>query len=243
MTRSRLSRGTGSNRVGELTTHFSLYSLYSRWIILHSMCCKLGIMCDEYLIVLWVCCTFWNRDIVLDIRRRFGWRAWRREYRERNWKFSDVESVRLLTLFLQWTYTRNGLFRHTVYLLLLVTAAAILLSILYLILTRLFTKVIMHITLVLSILLNMSVMYDSSPSLVLMLSVLVVSVPTTGSQNTTVSHCFSSFYKSSQIIARSWSYHIHNNCPPLCGLLLWLQFPYSIGFFASPGHDGCLETS
>jgi len=43
---------------------------------------------------------------------------------------------------------------HTVYLLLLVTAAGLLLSTLYLILTRMFTRMIMHITLVLSILLN-----------------------------------------------------------------------------------------
>lgn len=45
--------------------------------------------------------------------------------------------------------------RHTVYLLLFVTGAALLLSTLYLILTRIFTKAIMHITLVLSIALNM----------------------------------------------------------------------------------------
>lgn len=45
--------------------------------------------------------------------------------------------------------------RSTVYLLLLVTAAAILLSVVYLLLTRMFTKIIMHITLVLTILLNM----------------------------------------------------------------------------------------
>lgn len=45
--------------------------------------------------------------------------------------------------------------RSTVYLLLLITAAAILLSVVYLLLTRMFTKIIMHITLVLTILLNM----------------------------------------------------------------------------------------
>ena len=45
--------------------------------------------------------------------------------------------------------------RSTVYLLLLVTAAAMLLSAVYLILTRMFTRMIMHITLVLSIALNM----------------------------------------------------------------------------------------
>jgi len=47
--------------------------------------------------------------------------------------------------------------QHTVYLLLLVAAAALLLSTIYLILTRLFTKVIMHITLILSILLNIGI--------------------------------------------------------------------------------------
>ena len=45
--------------------------------------------------------------------------------------------------------------RHTVYLLLFVTGAALLLSTVYLILTRIFTKAIMHITLILSIALNM----------------------------------------------------------------------------------------
>jgi len=42
-------------------------------------------------------------------------------------------------------------------LLLLITAAATLLSVGYLLLTRMFTKMIMHITLVLTIILNMSV--------------------------------------------------------------------------------------
>ncbi|KAG6900555.1 hypothetical protein C0993_009132 [Termitomyces sp. T159_Od127] len=46
--------------------------------------------------------------------------------------------------------------RSTVYLLLLVTAAALLLSTLYLMLTRAFTRIIMHITLVLTIMLNIS---------------------------------------------------------------------------------------
>ncbi|KAI0779551.1 plasma-membrane choline transporter-domain-containing protein [Fomes fomentarius] len=46
---------------------------------------------------------------------------------------------------------------HTAYLLLFVTGAALLLSAVYLILTRMFTKAIMHITLVLSILLNIGI--------------------------------------------------------------------------------------
>lgn len=46
---------------------------------------------------------------------------------------------------------------HTVYLLLFVTAAGLVLSTVYLILTRAFTKMIMHITLVLSILLNIGI--------------------------------------------------------------------------------------
>lgn len=45
--------------------------------------------------------------------------------------------------------------RHTAYLLLLVAAAAFLLSVTQLMLTRLFTRMIMHITLILSIALNM----------------------------------------------------------------------------------------
>ncbi|KAG6830173.1 hypothetical protein H0H92_001903 [Tricholoma furcatifolium] len=47
--------------------------------------------------------------------------------------------------------------QHTVYLLLLVTAAALLLSTVYLMLTRYFTRTIMHITLVLSIVLNIGI--------------------------------------------------------------------------------------
>jgi len=53
--------------------------------------------------------------------------------------------------------TAISLNRSTVYLLLLVTAAAVLLSTLYLMLTRMFTRIIMHITLVLSILLNIGI--------------------------------------------------------------------------------------
>ncbi|KIK67433.1 hypothetical protein GYMLUDRAFT_37557 [Collybiopsis luxurians FD-317 M1] len=47
--------------------------------------------------------------------------------------------------------------RSTAYLLLLVTAAAVLLSAIYLMLTRAFTKIIMHITLLLSIALNIAI--------------------------------------------------------------------------------------
>ena len=46
---------------------------------------------------------------------------------------------------------------HTVYLLLFITAAALVLSTIYLILTRFFTRFIMHFTLILSIALNMYV--------------------------------------------------------------------------------------
>lgn len=53
--------------------------------------------------------------------------------------------------------TLEPLRRSTVYLLLLITAAAVLLSTLFLILARAFTRVIMHITLILSIALNMYV--------------------------------------------------------------------------------------
>lgn len=63
----------------------------------------------------------------------------------------------LVNLFLCYTLLKYGSqsHSHTVYLLLLVTATALLLSIAYLILTRMFTRAIMHITLVLSIILNM----------------------------------------------------------------------------------------
>ncbi|KAF8200821.1 plasma-membrane choline transporter-domain-containing protein [Pholiota molesta] len=55
------------------------------------------------------------------------------------------------------TGTAVTLNRSTVYLLLLVTAVAILLSTVYLMLTRAFTKIIMHITLILSIALNIGI--------------------------------------------------------------------------------------
>ncbi|GLB37068.1 putative CTL (choline transporter-like) family protein [Lyophyllum shimeji] len=55
------------------------------------------------------------------------------------------------------TGTAITLNRSTVYLLLLVTAAGLLLSTAYLMLTRAFTRMIMHITLVLSILLNIGI--------------------------------------------------------------------------------------
>lgn len=48
------------------------------------------------------------------------------------------------------------------YLLLLVTAAAVLLSTIYLMLTRMFTRLIMHITLILSIMLNMYVFLEDN---------------------------------------------------------------------------------
>ncbi|KAJ7680327.1 plasma-membrane choline transporter-domain-containing protein [Mycena polygramma] len=55
------------------------------------------------------------------------------------------------------TGTAVSLNQSTVYLLLLVTAAALVLSTIYLMLVRAFTKVIMHITLILSILLNIAI--------------------------------------------------------------------------------------
>ncbi|KAJ7262170.1 plasma-membrane choline transporter-domain-containing protein [Mycena haematopus] len=55
------------------------------------------------------------------------------------------------------TGTGVSLNQSTVYLLLLVTAAALLLSTIYLILVRTFTKAIMHITLILNILLNIAI--------------------------------------------------------------------------------------
>lgn len=55
------------------------------------------------------------------------------------------------------TGTSVTLNRHTVYLLLFVAGAAVLLSTLYLMLARIFTRLIMHITLILSILLNIGI--------------------------------------------------------------------------------------
>jgi len=55
------------------------------------------------------------------------------------------------------TGTKVTLNRSTVYLLLLITAAALLLSTIYLMLVRVFTRVIMHITLILSIALNIGI--------------------------------------------------------------------------------------
>ena len=60
-----------------------------------------------------------------------------------------------------WVETENDtntvILRHTVYLLLLVTAAALLLACVQLLLTRMFTRMIMHVTLILSILLNIGI--------------------------------------------------------------------------------------
>ncbi|KAJ7925306.1 plasma-membrane choline transporter-domain-containing protein [Mycena leptocephala] len=58
------------------------------------------------------------------------------------------------------TGTAVSLNQSTVYLLLLVTAVALLLSTIYLMLVRAFTKVIMHITLILNILLNMCPLFQ-----------------------------------------------------------------------------------
>lgn len=75
--------------------------------------------------------------------------------------------------------------RSTVYLLLLVAAAGLLLATIWLMLTRFFTKAIMHITLVASIVLNMCVWlllnrFQSSNSNKARYA------PTTGSPSTTV---------------------------------------------------------
>jgi hypothetical protein len=55
------------------------------------------------------------------------------------------------------TLERWLLNRSALYLLLLVTAAAVILSAAYLMLARVFTRIVMHVTLVLSILLNVYV--------------------------------------------------------------------------------------
>jgi hypothetical protein len=79
-----------------------------------------------------------------------------------------------------------------VYLLLFVTAAAMVLSVLYLVLARSFTRMIMHITLVLAILLNMCVLSFSYAypqtlqGLTGIFSYTAVSVSTTGSPDITV---------------------------------------------------------
>ncbi|KAI6040322.1 plasma-membrane choline transporter-domain-containing protein [Pisolithus marmoratus] len=65
---------------------------------------------------------------------------------------------------------------HTVYLLLLVTAAGLLLSIAYLMMVRAFTRVIMHITLVLAIAANMYVTILSLPAAVIFTIIAVFSV-------------------------------------------------------------------
>ena len=56
-------------------------------------------------------------------------------------------------------------YRSAVYLLLFIAAAAVLLSSIYLMLTRTFTRLIMHITLILSILLNMYAFFFVSSQL------------------------------------------------------------------------------
>lgn len=93
----------------------------------------------------------WHSLVYMDINRRLRGRPWC------GWRsighFSDIEQV--LTFLFSLSCSNISVKRSTAYLLLLITAVAVFLSVVYLILTRMFTKIIMHITLVLTILLNM----------------------------------------------------------------------------------------
>ena len=91
-----------------------------------------------------------------------GWwtrrRSWRWFFGNEYGKLCYFKSVSGNKL---WVETENDtntvILRHTVYLLLLVTAAALLLACVQLLLTRMFTRMIMHVTLILSILLNIGI--------------------------------------------------------------------------------------
>lgn len=81
-----------------------------------------------------------------------GWRAGRRRGQ---WFYRHERHPGLVRISLHfWVQMLTG-DSHTVYLLLFITGAGLLLSTVYLMLVRAFTRMIMHITLVLSILLNM----------------------------------------------------------------------------------------
>lgn len=66
-----------------------------------------------------------------------------------------IQSLRNYSSFLLTSPVKFVLHSHTVYLLLFVAAAGLVLSTFYLVLTRFFTTLIMHVTLILSIALNM----------------------------------------------------------------------------------------
>lgn len=114
----------------------------------------------------------WDSAFLLDIERwswgRGRWRLERIEYR--NLRYSGPVSL-LIRIFITGLIVRTTSHRHTAYLLLLVTGAAVSVSVAQLILTRAFTRMIMHITLILSICLNMCVcpFTSSSTNLILIL--------------------------------------------------------------------------
>ena len=83
-----------------------------------------------------------------------GWlgrRDWRRGYRQSH----HTQLVRFVVTLTATNVDFECECSHTVILLLLVAAAAFVLSVTYLMLTRAFTRLIMHITLIMSIALNM----------------------------------------------------------------------------------------
>ena len=135
---------------------------------------------------------------------------------------------------------------HTVILLLFVTGAALILSTIYLILTRAFTRAIMHITLILSILLNMYVRIifqlvgftgtdpDSSAE----------SAYTIGSPNITVCHLRDQTVAFTNVPhSFSGSNRFHRHCVVLRTRILGLSFAHSSGLSTPPGRNGRDEAS
>lgn len=106
-----------------------------------------------------ILCCLWDRALFMDFKRwprRWNWWQFRR-VKHRDFSYLGPVSF-VVHMALAGLIAFNVLFRHTAYLLLLVTGAALTISALQLILTRTFTRMIMHITLILSICLNMCVL-------------------------------------------------------------------------------------
>lgn len=130
------------------------------------------------------------------------------------------------------------------YLLLLITAAAVLLSAIYLMLARVFTRILMHVTLVFSILLNMY-------ALDCLLRLYADTEPTTGS-GICVFYWVTRYYCKHQtqnnicvLIVRpaSGRNYFYRHCSFFNLRVLGLQVAHTSGSFAFTGCHGCLEAS
>jgi hypothetical protein len=131
---------------------------------------------------------------------------------------------------------------HTVYLLLLVTAAALLFSTAYLLLTRAFTKLIMHITLIMSIALNVFVclfelFLDVSMNLYLQGNLRVLLDYTILLFVSFLSLLRSHTYE----IFSSWSHYFHRHCFVLSPVVLGVQVSHTPCLAFAPSRNGCCQ--